>query len=103
MREQRDMAERPGRKLDLRRLSAGPDSPDVSTVRLGGETGLHPVQRPVERLVLFTQRLKRTVEYVHDGRVGSYFKRGRRGCLRDEGEESRLDPPCTLVRPPSAT
>ena len=83
--------QRPQGKCDLCSFSACPHPPDVSTVRLGGEAGLHPVQPPVERLIFLALHLECTAKYVYDGWPGSSFQGGCCSCSREKSEASGLD------------
>ena len=53
---------------------------------------MHPVQRPVKRLIFLAQRLKRTAKYVREGWPGSSLQGGRCCYSWDESEALGLDP-----------
>ena len=53
---------------------------------------MHPVQRPVKRLILLGQRLERTAKYVSDVCPGPSLQGGRCFPSGDESEASGLDP-----------
>ena len=72
------------REFESLGLSAHADVPGVGTVRLGCETGLHPVNQQVKCAVLETEARKRTGDDLGDQRMRSLLESKLCGRAGDE-------------------